>query len=434
MTYQEALAYIHDTNKFGSKLGLEPITELLNRCGNPQKDLKFVHVAGTNGKGSSSSMIHEVLSMAGYKVGLYTSPYIEVFEERMRINGVYISQEDLSHLTEKVKNVIDEMVRDGQSHPTEFEVVTAIAMLYFKSHQCDLVVLEVGLGGRLDATNVIDPPLLSVITPIDLDHMAYLGDSLSKVAFEKAGIIKKGSLTLSQVQHPDAAAVIKKRCEEEEQLCLWVDEKALKLHDADLNGIRFEYKGERYELSFLAKYQMYNAALAIDALELLKKHFNFSFTDEVLKSGLKKTQWMGRMEKLSAEPVFVIDGAHNAHGIGGLVNTLTPWTETYEVMAILGVLEDKDVKGMIAAVEPLIPKFILTEPDIYRALCPTKLAAHMDPEKVFAVEKKVNEAVKKAWLWASEKPQKRMVIGFGSLYMLGDIRRAMRAIQGNQEN
>lgn len=426
MTYGEALTFIHSTNKFGSKLGLENIKALLKALGHPEKALKFVHVAGTNGKGSTSAMLHEVLKQSGYKVGLYTSPYIECFEERMRVNGVYIEPEVLGALTGEVKGVIDEMTANGLPHPTEFEVVTAIAMLYFKRQACDVVVLEVGLGGRLDATNAIETPLVSVITPIALDHMQYLGTTLEAIAGEKAGIIKDGGITVTQRQVPEVFDVIQRTADAHGNTLYVAKPEMAKWLSSGFEGTQFEYDRQVYTLKFSAPYQVENAVLALTVIDVLRREHGFNLPQSAVISGLAQTLWPGRMECISATPKMIVDGAHNQHGIEGLVQTIKAWGGQYEILGVIGVLADKEVEAMMTCVAPYIQKVMTTRPDIYRALSAHELADKLSDFEVLYASDDVEAVVSKAFEWALEKPDKRVVLGFGSLYMLGDIKRSVR--------
>lgn len=428
MNYTEALDFIHNTHKFGSKLGLENIKHLLRILGNPESHLKFIHVAGTNGKGSTSAMLHEVLMASGRTVGLYTSPYIERFEERIRVNGVIISEEDLAIYTKQVKEAIKVMVAEGHNHPTEFEVVTAIGFLYFQKMVCDVVVLEVGMGGRLDATNVIERSLISVITPLDFDHMQFLGDTIDKIAYEKAGIIKAGGVTVIHPQAKEAEQVIQDTCERLGNPLTIASFDTAVWEGSDFKGTRFRYEGEAYALRLIAPYQMQNAIVAIEVIRALNKHYDFNISDETLKQGLWDTRWSGRMELISERPYVMIDGAHNMHGITGLINTVSLWKESYEMLALVGILEDKDVVGMVGKMKETFTKVVVTEPSNPRAMSAERLAGQMDAFEVVGVSNDVEKAVAMAIDWANEAPEKRLVLGFGSLYMLGDITRSVRKL------
>lgn len=422
MTIEEAMSYIHGTYKFGSKLGLENIRYLLQKLDNPQKSLKFVHVAGTNGKGSTSSFIASVLIEAGYKTGLYTSPFIEVFNERMRINGIYITDEELSELTGEVKIAIDEMLSEGCNHPTEFEVVTAIAMLYYKKHQCDIVILEVGLGGRLDATNVIETPLVSVITPLSLDHTDYLGNTLAEIANEKAGIIKPKGITVCHPQPVEAMEVIRKISEKQGNLLIEAPvEKARMIRD-EILGLAFEYEGIQYQLKMIAPYQMQNAVVAIEALKLLKEKHGFDFTEVMLVKGINDTRWLGRLEILRESPMTIIDGAHNTHGIRGLSEAVQTLFKNEKITAILGILEDKDIKGMLDEICPYIHNVIVTKPNNPRALSAFELSKRLEAYEhleILYVDDQIESAVAYA---EAHKDELGVMIYFGSLYMIGEVR------------
>ncbi len=423
MNYAKALEFIHSTYKFGSKLGLDNIKTLLDALGNPQKELKFVHVAGTNGKGSTSSMISHILIEAGYKTGLYTSPFIEQFNERMRIDNVYISDEEIGEFTEAIKEKISWMLEQGYNHPTEFEVVTAIGMLYFAKHKCDVVVLEVGLGGRLDATNAIDLPMVSVITPIDMDHVEYLGDTIEKIAFEKAGIIKKDGITVMYPQVSGAELVIKEVCSIQNNKLIQVDFDTLNVLETNLNHLVFEYKEKRYELGLIAPYQAQNAAVAIETIEALKIYHGFVVSSESLTEGLRKTTWLARMEVVSREPLIIIDGAHNLHGIKGLAMSLISLKEKYHIIGIMGVLSDKDVEAMLHEISPYLDEVITTAPDNPRALQANELSKRIFSIPVIGTFENIEEAVDFGLEQMKSKEKDSLMVVFGSLYMVGAARK-----------
>lgn len=429
MNYAKALEFIHSTYKFGSKLGLENIKTLLDALGNPQKNLNFVHVAGTNGKGSTSSMISHILIEAGYKTGLYTSPFIETFNERMRIDNVYITDEEIGELTETVKEKIGWMLEQGYNHPTEFEVVTAIGMLYFAKHKCDVVVLEVGLGGRLDATNAIDQPMVSVITPIDMDHVEYLGDTIEKIAYEKAGIIKKDGITVMHPQVSGAELVIKEACSIQDNKLIQADFDTLKVLETNLNHLVFEFKGNRYELGLIASYQAQNAAVAIETIEALKIYHGFDVSHGSLVEGLRKTTWLARMEVVSREPLIIIDGAHNLHGIKGLATSLKPLKEQYHVIGVMGVLSDKDVEAMLHEISPYLDEVITTAPDNPRALHAKELSSRIGSVPVIGTFENIEEAVDFGMEQMNLSEKKSLMVVFGSLYMVGAARMRIMSLK-----
>ena len=423
MTYEEALAFIHGTYKFGSKLGLENIKMLLEKLGSPEKSLKFVHVAGTNGKGSTCALIQSVLIEAGYCTGLYTSPFIETFNERIRVNHTLITSDELAQLTFKVKLKVEEMVREGHQHPTEFEVVTAIAMLYYQMKQCDVVVLEVGLGGRLDATNAIEIPLVSVITPLDYDHMEYLGHTLSAIAGEKAGIIKTGGTTVTYPQTEEAQEVIRTVCQSQKNALVEVSFKDLEILSVEFGSLRFKYQGSPYEIGLFAPYQAENAVVAIEVLKILRNVHHFSLTDEQIALGLKKAKWIGRLEIVSEKPFIIIDGAHNMHGIRGLAKSLDALGKSFRVVGLVGILKDKDVSGMIDVISPYLDRVITTRPDNPRAMSAETLATYFEASKVVGHYESIKEAVEKVYEIDAIAETSTLYLGFGSLYMIGDIRR-----------
>ena len=427
MTYEEALAFIHGTYKFGSKLGLENIKVLLEKLGSPEKTLKFVHVAGTNGKGSTCAFIQSVLMEAGYLTGLYTSPFIETFNERIRVNHTLITSDELAQLTFKVKLMVEDMVAEGHQHPTEFEVVTAIAMLYYQMKQCDVVVLEVGLGGRLDATNVIETPLVSVITPLDYDHMEYLGHTLTAIAGEKAGIIKIGGNTVTYPQAEEAQAVIRSVCQSQKNALVEVSFKELEIQSVAFGSPHFKYQGMPCEIGLFAPYQAENAVVAIEVLKILREKHQFSLTDEHIALGLKKAKWIGRLEIVSEKPFIIIDGAHNMHGIRGLAKSLDVLGDNYRIVGIVGILKDKEVDGMIEVISPYLDQIITTKPDNPRAMSAETLATHFNASKVLGHYESIKEAVEKIYELDAMAETPTLYLGFGSLYMIGEIRsRAQR--------
>lgn len=376
MDYKEALNFIHKTNKFGMVLGLESISELLNRLGNPQKKLKFIHIAGTNGKGSVASYISSVLVESGYKTGLFTSPYLEAFNERIRLNGENISDEDLAISTSEVKEKILEMVNCGLPHPTEFEIVTAIAFDYYRRVGADIVVLEVGLGGRFDATNVIDESLLSIITSISLDHVDILGNSISEIAHEKAGIIKNKGRVFVYDQSKDAIDEIEKICKEKNASCIVSNFKDIEISKSNLNNQVFsiiDYRGERHsdiKIRLLGEHQVKNATLAFNALLYLKNEGILeNLSMDRIYSGLLKTKWKGRFEVVSESPLHIIDGAHNSESAIALSTEIERLIgDEYDKTLIIGVLKDKDVDSIIKSLVPLFDRVVITLPDNPRAM------------------------------------------------------------------
>ena len=374
MTYEQALAYIHSVNWTFCKPGLERIAALCEALGNPQNDLRFVHVAGTNGKGSFCSMTASILQAAGYRTGLFTSPYIKVFNERMMVDGEMISDEELAELTAFVRPIADGMA----DKPTEFELITALAFLYFKRHGCDVVVLETGMGGRLDATNLITSPLLTVITGIALDHTAFLGDTVEQIAAEKAGIIKAGCPVLYGGEDAVAQAVIARTAAEKAVPYRQVDRRSLQVLSADLEGTRFAYEGYTdLTLSLLGLYQPYNAATVLTAVEMLNEQ-GLTISETAVRQGLATVYWPGRFEVLSREPLVIFDGAHNAEGIAAAVASIRHYFARRKVYVLTGVLQDKDYHAIAADLAQVACRAFVLTPDNPRALAGDTYAALLE--------------------------------------------------------
>lgn len=363
MTYDEALCYIHGVSNFFCKPGLERITALCDMLGHPERDLKFIHVAGTNGKGSFCSMTDSVLRAAGYKVGLYTSPYIYEFNERMRVNGENIPNATLCELTEYVKQFADKM----EDSPTEFELITAIAFEYFKREAVDVVVLEVGMGGRFDSTNIIRNPLLSVITGIALDHVAFLGDTVEKIAGEKAGIIKDSSPVIYGGEDDVAREVIKSVAKAQGSEYYETDYSALSVIRTDLSGTEFSYRGEEMKISLLGLYQPKNASLVLDAVKLLRQR-GLSIPDSAVKAGLENAKWRARFEIIEREPLVIFDGAHNAQGIRAAVDSIKTYFGDKKICVFTGVLKDKDYNVIAKTLSEVADTAFTITPDNPRSL------------------------------------------------------------------
>ena len=419
MTGHEAIEYIHSFQWEKHAPGLYRIRELLERLGNPQKSLKFIHVAGTNGKGSTCAMLDSVLRAAGYRVGLNTSPYIMTFHERIRVDGEMISDEALADLTERVRPVAEAM----EEHPTEFELITAISMLYFKEQKCDIVVLEVGLGGALDASNAIGVPEVAVIAAMGLDHVALLGPTLTDIAAEKAGIIKLGGSVVSYGRCPEADAVFRSRCVEEGAHLSEVDFSALGHVVLDLDGAEFNFGiREGLHIHLAGAYQVRNAALAITALEVLREK-GWQMSEEAFREGLENAKWAGRFEVLRRAPIFLLDGAHNGHGMAAAVESLKALLPGRKLTFLLGMLADKDCGEMLNLLAPLAQQAFTVRPESPRAVEAQDLARLMETRGIPA---KACETVEEAVAAAMEAAGKDgAVCALGSLYMSGAIRRIM---------
>jgi dihydrofolate synthase/folylpolyglutamate synthase len=436
ISYEEALDFIHGLNRFGTKLGLHNITKLLELLGNPHENIKIIHVAGTNGKGSTCAMIASILRSAGFKVGLYISPYLEVFNERMQVNGENISNEDLARLTEKVREKVFYMRENGLGSPTEFEVVTAIGFSYFKEQAVDFLVLEVGMGGRLDATNVVIP-LVSVITPISMDHQQYLGSTLRDISREKCGIIKQGVPVVTAPQEDEAMAVIEDTCRERNCSLTKVinssvsrspDTISYRFVNGGIKGMTFDlytpktdYPG--LQIGLMGRHQLDNAATAVAAVEPLGNS-GVNLSREAIYKGLKGARWPGRLEIMKEKPTVLIDGAHNIAGIKTLKAVLEEYFYDRKKILVVGILEDKDYTEMLEELIPVADTVICTAPDNPRALSAARLAEAVSnifqksQIKVYAQEK-IEDALKLASSLAADED---MVVFAGSLYMIGHVR------------
>lgn len=429
MNYQEAMKYIGEVHKYGSKLGLENIKQLLELLGNPHKELKIIHVAGTNGKGSTAAYIREMLAENGYSVGFYTSPYLEVFNERIQVNHSLIKDEEIAeHITE-IESCIKIMLEKGYNHPTEFEVITAMAFLYFKKKNVDYVVLEVGLGGRFDATNVIESSLISVITSISYDHTKILGDTLTKIAFEKSGIIKENGLIVSypQVQEAEVEIIKNARLKHAQYYSVNHDDISIVSQNEKSSVFKLIDIDENIEISMLGVHQIYNAALAIKALKILEAKHLVSLDRSKMIGAIKNTHWNGRMEVISENPLIIIDGAHNPDGAKSLMDTLNITFSKYEKILCIGMLEDKDVDEVLKKLIPYIDNIIVTEPNSDRALTAEKMA-----EKIEKYGKKVEVRTDREaafnLLLEKTKEQNQLGIIAGSLYLIGEGRKWLKKV------
>ncbi len=429
MNYNEALEYIHSVMWMGSRPGLSRTVELLERLGNPEKDIKFVHVAGTNGKGSTCSMLNSVLIEAGYNVGLYTSPYIVRFNERMQVNGTPIADSELAELTEIVKPHAESM----EDKPTEFELITALSFLYFKRHNCDVVVLEVGMGGRLDSTNVIESPLVSVITGVAVDHIAVLGNTVPQIAVEKAGIIKKGRPVVYGGRDDSAFEVISEKAKECRSELTRTKLDTIKINSVGIEGIDFDYSGyNNLKLSLCGSYQPENAATVIETVGALRS-CGFEISEKQLRDGLKNARWRARFEVLSTDPVVVFDGSHNLQGITGAVGSIKQFFGDNKVVLLMGVLADKDYRDMVALLAPLSECAFTITPDSPRALKSKDLASVFSDFGVRSTSfDEIEEGVAVAYEMA--KTQNMPLVMLGSLYMYGDVYNAFEKTKKNVEN
>lgn len=422
MNYKESLEYIDSVSWKGSRPGLARITELLALLGNPEREVKCVHVGGTNGKGSFCAMLTSVLIKAGYSVGTFTSPYIETFCERIRLNGENITEDELAEVATYIRPFADSM----EDIPTWFELITAIGFEYFKRKKVDVVVLEVGMGGRLDATNVIQEPLLSVITGISLDHTEYLGNTIEAIAGEKAGIIKSGCPVLFGGENTAAERVTAAAAQEKGSAFFRTDHSALTTKSCSLDGSIFDYKNyEDVRLSLLGLYQPMNASNVIEAVEILREG-GLDIPDEALYKGLFEAKWKGRFEKMCDEPLVFFDGGHNIEGAGAAVETVKRYFGGAGINILTGVMADKRYAEMAAIMAPVTRRVFTVAPDNHRALDAEEYAGvfraiGISAESFGNYDDAVAAAVKASWL------ERVPLLALGSLYAYGSFKTALNA-------
>ena len=416
LTGQEAIAYIHSRGWMGSRPGLARITELLDRMGNPHQKLRYVHIAGTNGKGYTSAMLDAVLRGAGVRTGLYTSPYIHRFQERIQVDGVPIRDGNLGSVTEYVRACAQDMAEG----PTEFELLAAVAFEHFYRSGCQLVVLEVGMGGRLDATNVIPAPEVAVITNIGLDHTQQLGSTVEAIAGEKAGIIKAGcDVVLYRPQRPGVEAVVRGACARAGAVLHRPAERPEPV-ERSLDGQVFTYDGLReLRLALLGDHQLQNAAVVLEVLRVLGEK-GWSIPEAAVRRGLETVRWPGRFEVLQRRPVFVVDGGHNPQCAQAVADNLDTYFPGRRVILLTGVLADKDYAALYAIMDPHVSRYYTVTPDIRRALDGGELAAYLGrygkpAEACASVEEGVRAAL------AAAGPED-VVLTMGSLYIVGPVR------------
>lgn len=423
MTLEDALSYIHRVDWRGSVPGLSRIDTLLGMLGHPERSVKYIHITGTNGKGSTCAMLAAILRQAGYKTGLYTSPYIFRFNERMQINGTPISDDALCALVEELQPLADSMA----DHPTEFELVTAMALTWFARERCDIVVCEVGMGGEFDATNVIPAPEAAVFCNIGLDHTQYLGDTIEKIAATKAGIIKPGCETVLYRQTASVEEIIRQRCER----------LGVPLHLADFDGIRPEkagLEGQVFDweelaglhLPLLGRHQLCNAAVALTAMRVLQKR-GWSITEEHIRRGLAATDWPGRFQIIGHDPLFIIDGGHNPQCIRALEQNIRDYLPDRPLTVLTGVMQDKDYHCMYRGVVPYARSFITVTPDNPRSLPAGELAAYI---RELGAPVTACDTIRGGVSLALEQAGPGgTVLCYGSLYLIGDVETQLRDLK-----
>ncbi|WP_418750310.1 bifunctional folylpolyglutamate synthase/dihydrofolate synthase [Frisingicoccus sp.] len=424
-TYEETMAWIEQIGKSGIHLGLERMNELLERMGHPERSLKIIHVAGTNGKGSVCTMIAAILKTAGYKVGRYISPTLYDYRERIQINGDYIEKEALTEGMSRIRQIYGEMERDGIELPTVFEAETALGFWYFKEKACDYVVLETGMGGRLDSTNVVEHPVLTVLTSISMDHMAQLGNTLTEIASEKAGILKNGVAAVVYPQQKEAMDVIERVSREKNIPWTVVDTERLRVGARQIfedgRGLKlqqtFDYKDYRDLNVYLGgTYQVKNACLAIEAVEALALKQPL---EPLIREGLSEARWPGRFECLSKRPLMFVDGAHNPEGAVSLRETIRTWFPEKRCLLVMGVFADKDYPSILKAMAPVSDTLISFTPENARGLESERLAAAAEAFYANVLDGGTAEgALNLAGAWAGDGD---IIIIFGSLSTISTI-------------
>lgn len=422
MNYKEAMEYIEDINKYGSALGLENMRELCERLGNPQEELRFVHIAGTNGKGSVLAYISTILKKAGYRTGRYISPVIFNYRERIQLNGRPITKQALCECLEPVKAAAQQMAEEGLPHPTPFEIETALAFCYFKKTQCDIVVLETGLGGALDATNIITTAVAAVFTAISMDHMQYLGDTLKEIAESKAGIIKNGCYVISAAQQPEVMETIGRRAKEKGSPFYPLELQKLGRIKYGVEKQRFSYGGYKdLEITLAGKHQIENAALAVQVMEALNRD-GYPIGERALRKGLLDTVWKGRFSVIARKPYFIVDGAHNEDAAKRLAESVRFYFTftNRRIIYIMGILRDKEYDKIIRETYELAEHIItVTPPHNPRAMQAYELAkeAQQYHGSVTAADS-LEEAVELGYMLADKDS---VIIAFGSLSYLGAL-------------
>lgn len=425
MNFWEAIQFIEKNHAFGTKLALESIGEILELLGNPHEHLRFIHVAGTNGKGSTSSFIHSMLTAEGYRVGLFTSPHLQCYTDRIRINGINITQEDFASVAEIVSVKVSSLLEKGLTPPALFDMMTLMAFVYFAQEKVDYVVLEVGLGGLHDATNIIKSSLTSVITPIGIDHIDVLGSDIKKIAYHKAGIIKPKGLVVYHWQENDVEAVIQEVALEKNAKVYSLQPKDIELIQADIKEQIFHLSTcfgnyDNLKIKMLGKHQMNNASLAVLTLLALRENNLVPISDESIYRGLYNNFWAGRLELLLQNPYIFIDGAHNLQGSEVLKAAIEEYFGNRKINMIIGMLRDKDVEGVLNTLVPLCNKVVFTRPNSTRAIEPEELCNNT---KLFGKETSIIPSLEEAVLYGLQNTSiDEVTIFTGSLYLIGDVK------------
>lgn len=419
MNYREARSYIDEAQRFGGEISLVTITEFLEELGNPQDDLKFIHIAGTNGKGSVGAYLGSVLKEAGYQVGRFVSPTLYEYRERIQINGEYISEEDFADAMEQLLPALELRKSKGKPLPSPFEIETALSFLYYRKKQCDLVLLECGMGGKMDATNVIKTTELAVITSISMDHMEYLGDTVGKIAEQKAGIIKPGASVVTCLQQPEAAVAIEKACRPNRNLLAVGKAYDAKVLESDLEHMTFTYGERTITIHLAGAHQLENAVLALTGIQALIFR-GYEISEEQIVSGFEKAEWNGRFTILQRKPYFIVDGAHNPDAASKLKKSIQMYFPKENLIFLMGVFKDKQYEAIASILAPIAKEVVVMEtPGNPRAL-PVDLleeTVHKYNSNVYKAYS-LAEAVEKGFELADKDD---VIIAFGSLSFTGEL-------------
>lgn len=424
MNYIQAIQYLENEVGFASIPGLSRIQALLQRLGNPQDQLRYIHIAGTNGKGSAAAMLTSILQQNGYRVGRYTSPHLARYNERITINHIEISDAEFAEVISEIRAHCDAMHTAGMDVPTLFEILTAAAFLYFAKHNIDIVILEVGLGGTYDATNIIQTPLLSLIMSISMDHTDFLGNTLEEIASEKCGIIKENCPVVLYSQQKIVYNIAKAIATQKHAPLYYVPNSNVTIHKQDFHGTYFSVENDLISyknimLPLLGDYQIHNCITVLEACAVLKQ-YGLHLEETRICSAIAHTTWAGRMEILSKDPIVLLDGAHNTDGIAQLASTLPTYAQGRKITLLLGVLGDKEYQLMLAKIFPLISCAVLTEPQNHRKLDADILEKYAIPYgKPLLVETDIAKAYEIA---CTHTAPQDMIVCCGSLYMIGALR------------
>lgn len=431
MNYQEALQFLRELTKFGMNFGLDRIKTLLGLLGNPERNLQVIHIGGTNGKGSVAAMVSSILQAEGKRVGTFTSPHLDSYRERIRINGEMIPEEDVARLLTEIRPLLEQMVAAGHEHPTEFEINTALALLYFSRKQVDLAVVEVGLGGLIDSTNVVHP-LVTVITNVGMDHMDYLGNTIEEITRIKAGIIKENTIVITGATKPQVLRILEEKCAEKGVPLVKVGQDVrYEYTAAGLAGQEFTVRTPDREypslkIPLLGRHQVVNASVAVAAVEALRQQ-GVVVSDRALREGLSRTEWPARLELIEGEPPVLVDVAHNYDGAAALAEALKEYFADKKIVLLIGMLADKEREKVLGLLAPLAEAIVVTRPNSPRAGDWEQLAVearrYLD---TVTVEPEIHRAVERACEFAADI-EDGLVCITGSFYMVAEARQAVRA-------